>query len=372
MYIEEFKLERTMSLYQHHVDYDFTETGVNPLHLNELLSREELNDLYENFQLSYIQTDGRPELKEAICHFYENAVPENLLVTNGSAEANFITAWSNIEKGDEIAYMLPNYMLVSGLARSFGAEVRPFELREENDWELDVEDLRKAVTSRTKMICVTNPNNPAGSVLSEEAMREIVNIADSVGAWILSDEVYRGAELNGITTPSFWNRYDKVIVCGGLSKAFAIPGIRVGWMVAPKELVAKGWAYHDYSTICIGALSSLLATKAMQPEKRESILSRNRAIADKNLGILQEWVEKHEGLFSFTPTKAGGFAFIRYNHPINSTELTMNVMKEKSVFIVPGDCFGVDHFFRISFGVEENYLKEGLQRISEYFHGLRK
>lgn len=372
MFLEEFKLERTMSLYQHHVDFDFTETGVNPLYLKELLSRPELEDLYENFQLSYIQTDGKPELKEAICRFYENAHPENLLVTNGSAEANFMTAWSQIEKGDEIAYMLPNYMLVWGLARSFGANVSPFVLKEENRWELDVEDLRRSVKENTKMICVTNPNNPAGSVLSEKAMDEIVKIAAGVGAWILSDEVYRGAELNGVTTPSFWNRYEKVIVCGGLSKAFAIPGIRVGWMLAPGEIVAKAWGYHDYSSICIGALSSLLATKAMQPETREKILTRNRGIADKNLGILKEWVGSHDGLFSFTPTRAGGFAFIRYNHPINSTELSMEMMKRKSVFIVPGDCFGVDHFFRISFGVEENYLRSGLQRISEFFTELGK
>ena len=372
MFIPEFKLERTMSLYQHHVKYDLTETGVLPLSAAELISKEEFDKLYStDFRLRYIQTDGTKELKEAICSFYNKASPENVLVTSGSAEANLILSLMFIEKGDEIAYMLPHYMQIHGLAKAFGAKINPFYLQESQAWHFDTDSLRASVTPKTKFICFCNPNNPTGSILSEKAMDEIVEIASSVGAWIVSDEIYRGAELSGEITSSFWNRYDKVIVTGGLAKAFALPGLRVGWLVAPSKIIAKAWSYHDYTSICITTLSDYIAQRAFQPEMRRKILRRNRCIASENLDYLTKWINERNGMFSFTPTKAGGFAFIKYNHDIPSRDLTMRMMNDKSVFVVPGDCFGVEHFFRISFGIDLNRLKEALNLIAETFEELK-
>lgn len=370
MRLSEFKLERTMSLYQHEVQYDLTESGVFPLFPRELVSREEWDDYYENLQLRYIHTAGTGPLKESIGSYYEGVAPGNVFVTNGSAEAQFALSWALFEPGDEIVYVTPNYMLISGLAESFNVRVKEVPLREENKWQLDIGDLESAVSPRTKMICICNPNNPTGTILARSSMKEIVRIAESVGAWILSDEIYRGAEHDGELTPSFWGTYDKVIVTCGLSKAFALPGLRLGWILAPEETVAHVWRYHDYMTIAAGTINDALACIALKPEMRERIFGRNRALAAKNLGIFSEWVREQGGIVDFNPPQAGSFAFVRYNRAIKSRELVDRMMKEESVFVVPGDCFGLENHLRISFGTRAGYLREGLERISKVLKRL--
>lgn len=371
MKIEEFKTERVLSVWQNQVKYNLSGSGVQPLFMKEIFTEEELLEIYDSLQLRYIQTNGTIPLKTAISQLYLDSDLDNIIVTNGSAEANFLTTWKLVEPGDEFVIMLPNYQLVPGSSRAFGANVKPFYLKEDNKWILDIEDIKEQVTPNTKMIMITNPNNPTGSVLSEEAMKEIVNIADSVGAWLLSDEVYRGGELNGKISPSFWGMYDKVIINAGLSKAYSLPGLRIGWVVGPKEVVEDIWHHSDYTTITVGAVNDRLARLALRPEIRKKILDRNREISNTNLAILQDWLSKYPGLFKFTPPSAGGIAFIRYNLDINSTELVMKLIHEKSVFVVPGDCFDMDHFIRIGYGAEKNKLITGLNLFGEVIEELQ-
>ena len=371
MKIEEFKMERILSTWQNRVKHNLTESGVQSLSLNEIFTKDEFLEIFDSLQLRYIQTNGTIPLKTAISELYPSSSLENIIVTNGSAEANFLTTWNLAESGDEFVIMLPNYQLVPGAARAFGVKVKPFWLREENNWKLDIEDLKEQVTPQTKMIMITNPNNPTGSVLDEAAMKEIVNIADQVGAWLLSDEIYRGAELNGKITPSFWGMYDKVIINAGLSKAYSLPGLRIGWAVGPKDFVNEIWHHSDYTTITVGAVSDRLATLALRPEIQEKIFHRNREIANTNLAILQDWLSKYPDLFKLTPPSAGGIAFFRYNLDINSTDLVLQLIKEKSVFVVPGDCFDMDHFIRLGFGVKKSTLLTGLHLFGELIEELQ-
>lgn len=371
MKIEIFELERTQSLWENRVKYNLTESGIHPYTFKELLDNEEIEGLL-SLRLGYGQTNGSEELREAIASLYPGADLDNVLVTNGSAEANFLTIWSNLEPGDELIYMLPNYMQIWGIARSFGITVKPFHLREDHNWAPDLEELKSLISPRTKMIAVCNPNNPTGAVLSEEAMKEIVRLAKEADAWVYSDEVYRGAELDGEETPTFFGLYDKVIICCGLSKAYALPGLRIGWLVGPKEIIEKSWAYHDYTSITSGILSNQVATLVLRPERRMKVLNRNRKILNENLAALKGWVEKHKNLFSFIPPKAGGMAFLRYNMKINSTELATKIMEEKSVFIVAGDLFRMDHYIRIGIGPEKDYLLAGLDLIDETLGEIRE
>jgi len=364
MKIEIFELERTQSQWENRVKYNLTESGIHPYSLNEILDKEEIKDLL-SLRLGYGQTNGSIELREAISRLYPGTDLDNVLVTNGSAEANFITIWTNLEPGDELILMLPNYMQIWGIARSFGVTVKPFYLREDLNWGPDLDELKSLISPRTKMIAVCNPNNPTGAVLSKEEMKEIVHIAMEAGAWIYSDEVYCGAELNGEETPSFFGLYDKVIVCCGLSKAYALPGLRLGWLVGPKETIEKSWASHDYTSIASGILSNHVAALVLQPERRKKVLNRNRKILKKNLVELEKWIDKHKTLFNLIPPKAGGIAFPRYSLEINSTELATKLMKEKSVFIVAGDLFGMDHYLRIGIGSEKNYFLAGLSLFDE-------
>jgi aspartate/methionine/tyrosine aminotransferase len=371
MKIEIFDLERIQSLYENTVDYNLTETGLHPYTLKELFTEDQLDEL-AGIRLGYGQTDGDSELRESISRLYAGAGPSNVLVTNGSAEANYIAVRSMLEPGDELVLMLPNYMQIWGLARAAGIDVKPFHLRHELEWGPDLDELKRRVTPRTKMIAVCNPNNPTGAVLKETEMMEIVKLAKQVGAWVYADEIYRGAELDGNEIPSFYGSgdYNKVMVNGGLSKAYGLPGLRTGWLVGPAPAIADAWAYHDYTTISTGILSQWPANRVLQPEMRMNVLNRNRAMLRENIEILQAWVDKHSDLFSFIPPKAGAMAFIRYSMDINSREFSTRLREEKSVFIMDGDCFGMDGYIRIGFGSEKEYLSAGLARIDEFLNDL--
>ena len=202
-------------------------------------------------------------------------------------------------------------------------------------------------------------------------MEEIVQLADKVDAWVYSDEVYRGAELNGKETPSFWGTYDKVIVNGGLSKVYGLPGLRIGWLVGPKKIIEKNWAYHDYTTIASSIISDRVAAVVLRPEVKRRVLSRSRKILNENLAALTKWVERHGNLFYFVPPKAGGIAFLRYNLKINSRELTTELREKKGVFVIDGNCFGMDYYIRIGIGSQKEYFLTGLNLISEMLQEIR-
>ncbi len=370
MDIEIFELERTQSLWENTVEFNLTETGIHPFTMSELLSGAELAELMD-LRLGYGQTNGSIELRETISGMYPGTDRENIMVTSGSIEANFVALWTLLNPGDELLLMLPNYMQIWGAARGFGIDVKPFHLREDRDWQPDLDELRSLVGPKTKMIAICNPNNPTGAILSAEAMDEIVEIARDAGAWIFSDEVYRGAELNGQESASFYGRYERTFVTGGLSKAYALPGLRIGWLVGPHAEIAEVWKRRDYTTISTPIVSNNIAAIILQPDRRMAILRRNREILNTNLGVLTDWANSHTGMFSFRPPEAGGMVFMKYNLDINSTELVSKIRHEKSTFIVAGDCFGMDRRVRIGIGAETDYLARGLDRISETLAELK-
>jgi aspartate/methionine/tyrosine aminotransferase len=266
--------------------------------------------------------------------------------------------------------MMPNYMQVWGLARSLGAKVKPLPLREESGWAPDLDELSGIVTDKTKLIALCNPNNPTGAVMSEDTMREIAKIAGRVGAWILSDEVYLGAELEGEISPTFYGWYDRLIVTAGLSKAYALPGLRIGWMVSDKDKASELWSYKDYTTISPSSLSDRLAAMALEPGHRHRILERTRRILNDQLPVVETFIERHSDHMSFVRPQAGAITFIRYDWDINSTELMVKLRDEKGLFIVPGDHFERDGYIRIGYGYDKSKLEEGLERFSQFIDAL--
>jgi len=369
MTFEIFELERIQSLYENTVQYNLTESGIHPYTTKEFLSSSEIDTML-NLRLGYGQTNGAIELREAISQYYPSAGMDNVLTTNGSSEANFTFASSTIRPGDEIVVMLPNYMQIWGIARNLGASVKPFYLQENLNWAPDLDELKQMVSPQTKLICLCNPNNPTGAILDANAMDAIVEIAKSSNALLHVDEIYRGAELDGEETPTFYGLYDKVIISMGLSKSYALPGLRLGWLVGPEALIQEAWAYHDYTSIAPTIISQYFATRVMQPERRKKVLSRGRQMLKNNLRAFQQWVDSHAGLFKLIPPRAGGMAFFRYNLDINSTVLSDKLRMDKSVFIIPGDCFGMDHYLRIGIGGEKEHLMAGLKLIDEMLDEL--
>jgi len=370
MHIETFELERNQSLYENTVEFNLTESGIHPFTLRELLNEEQQQEVLD-LRLGYGQTNGAPELRATLASYYPNCTDDNIIVTNGSAEANFVAFWSLLEPGDEVAMMLPNYQLLYGLTRSLGAVVKPFHLREDLNWAPDLDELESRLSDKTRVIVVCNPNNPTGSILSREHMDRIVELARERNCYILTDEIYAGSELDGVETTSFLALYEKTIVASGLAKSLSHPGLRIGWLAGPRDVIAKAWHHHDYTSISTGIISQYVANVILQPEKRQQILERGRDLLRINVPIVQQWVEAHAENFRLIPPRAGGMAFIGYNLAINSSVLVTRLRQEKSVLIVAGDCFGMDNYLRLGIGGQTQELIEGLELIDEFLTELR-
>jgi aspartate/methionine/tyrosine aminotransferase len=360
-----FVMERMMSKFENVVDVNLSESGVHPMTLGELLEMGGLDHTaVTDVEINYPQANGTVELRETIAQMYPGATADNVLVTVGAAEANFLAMTTLLAPGDEAVIMLPNYMQVWGIAKNHGVRVRECHLSEERGWAPDLAELESVVTPATKLIAICNPNNPTGRIMTPQEMDAVVAVAERAGAWLLSDEVYRGAEREtDEEAPTFYGRYDKVLAQGSMSKAYGLPGLRVGWSVGPPETLDDMWARHEYTTIATTALSNHLTALALSGKVRPQILARTRKYIREGFPVLEEWMKGCGDMFDIVPPQAAAIAFARYRLPINSTELVNRLKDEKSVLIVPGDHFGLDGHLRISYGLHHDYLRDGLDRI---------
>ncbi|TQV88382.1 aminotransferase class I/II-fold pyridoxal phosphate-dependent enzyme [Aliikangiella coralliicola] len=368
MKIEEFTLERIQSLYENVVEFNLSDSGVHPYRLSELLSEKQCKELLD-IELGYGWTNGHTELRQTIADLYQNRTIDNVMVTNGSAEANFIMVMSLLNPGDELIVVVPNYMQIAGWAKGLGIKVKEVPLIQENGWLPDLDRLEEVINDNTKMLTICHPNNPTGSTLPVAQIERLVNFAKKHDIYLHADEVYKGAEFDGVELPSFADLYDKAIVTCGLSKAMAMPGLRLGWLVGPTEEIYATWQSKDYTSITTGAVSEFVANIVLQPEFRQKVLQRSKDLLIDNLNIMQSWVDENSDWVSFVPPKAGGMAFIKYELEINSTELVHEFRNELSVFLLPGDVYGMDGYFRVGIGAPAEHLKIGLKRIADYVRG---
>jgi aspartate/methionine/tyrosine aminotransferase len=363
MRIETFEMERMQSTWENLVAYDMSESGVRPVTLRELIELGFDLDGVLDMPLGYSQSNGTLELRETLAQQYPGATVDHIEVTNGTSEANYLLALALLRPEDEAAFELPNYMQLWGVSRNLCRQVNPFHLRQERDWEPDWDEFEAAVNPRTRLVYLTNPNNPTGSVLSQEAMRRMAARCDEVGAWLVADEVYQGAEIDRPRTPSFWGLGERVIVTSGLSKAYGIPGVRIGWIVAPPEVIEQCWSQHDYITIGPNTLSDRLARIAVEPANREKLYARTRAILQHNLPIAREWVESFGGFLTWREPQAAAIGLVRYASPVPSVELVERIRDRQDTLIVPGAHFGVEGYLRLWIGGREEFMREGLRRV---------
>ena len=370
MKLEVFQMERMQSTWENLVEYDMSESGVRPLTLRELVAMGFDLEKFLDVPLGYSQSNGTIELREKLTQIYPGTTVDNFEVTNGTSEANYMAALSQLRAGDTFALETPNYMQLWGVPRSLGAETKTFRLRLDEGWEPDWEEFEKAVTRETRMVYISNPNNPTGAVLSDATMKRIVARCDETGAYLIADEVYLGAEIWRERTKSFWGMSDRVIVTSGLSKAYGIPGVRIGWIVGPKQFIADCWAQHDYITICPNKLSDQVARVAVSPENREKCYARTRALLATNLAIAREWIASFGNFLEWREPEAGAIALVKYNASIPSAELCERMRTRQNTLVVPGSYLGLEGYVRIWLGAREEYLREGLRRIGEEFRKL--
>ena len=375
MLIEPFGVEQWMNEWETKAVTNLAETCVESLSTGALLDlsgrREEVVRQMMDLRLSYGEILGSEELLGAIASMYESAAPGNVVVMNGGAGANFVAMFTLIEPGDEVVCVYPTYQQLYSIPKAFGASVKLLRLRYEDGFLPDIGELKKLVTHKTKMICINNSNNPTGSLMGDALLKEIVCVAESVGAWLYCDEVYRFMAHSGEKIPSVADLYEKGIISCSLSKCFSLAGLRLGWLVGPRDFANEVVHRRDYTTISCGRIDDLLGRVAIQC--REKIFARNLEIVRTCAGILNEWV-RSEPKIDYVKPQAGTTAFLRYDYDIPSEDFCRRLIERDGTFLLPGRCFGpeFDRFLRIGYANEPQGLKAGLGKVSDFLRELDK
>lgn len=350
MIFPEFCLERWQSLRDWRARYNLSESGVEPLTYEELV---ELVGMPRGVVLGYGMTKGLPRLREELAVMH-GVGPEEVLVTSGGAEANFVTTLALVGPGDRAVVVMPTYMQIPGILRGIGAVVDKTWIKYGEG--LDEEELKRKVARGVKAVFVTNPNNPTGYVLSEGERKLLVDLAEDAGAYLVVDEVYRGLEHEGPETPTFAKHYDKAVVTGSLSKTYGLPGLRIGWVVGPEDVVNGAWAVKDYTTISPPLLDQHLAVAVL--EKRDYFINRSRTIVRRNFAIFGEYV-KARPYVKWWNTKAAAFSHIYVGG--DTLKLAEEIFEETGVLVNPGECFEMKGYLRVGLGwADENRLREAL------------
>lgn len=368
MDIKDFHVETWLNIYENDCKYNLSETFPHPLTVGGLLDltgrRDELTNELMNISLDYGEIIGSERLRRAISELYDDVSDDRITVAHGAIGANSMVLMSIVRPCDHVVATAPSYQQLYSLPEALGADVTLLRLREENGWMLDIDELRAAVTDNTRLICLNNPNNPTGSVMSVDMMREIADIAREHGAYIFCDEAYRGLAHEGdFFTPSFIDIYDKAIVTGGVSKTFALAGLRLGWAAGPREIIDDINRHRDYHIISVGKIDELLAAIAI--ENRNAVLSRNVEICRENLAVIDKWIAD-EPHVSYVKPDFATTCFVKFDFDMSSTELCHRLREEAGVLFVPGCAFESDDHFRLGFGNPKAEIESGLAAFSEW------
>ena len=369
MYIKPFAVEEWMNEYEVGARFNIAETCVDSVSLDELfaLTGEDKARFLADFfarRLTYGDIVGSDDLRGGICGLYKTVHPEEIVPTHGAAGANHHVFCSLISAGDRVVSIMPTYQQLYSIPASIGADVAIMHLKQENDYLPNLDELRALVTPETKMICINNPNNPTGALMSREQLEEIVEIARGVGAYILCDEVYRHLTQEDSWSESIADLYEKGISVSSMSKVFSLAGLRMGWIATHDEAALCAFLSHrDYNLISCGMFDDAVASIALRHS--DVMLRRNQTIVRENLAILDAWVAAHEH-FYYTKPKAGTTALVYYDFDVPSYDFCKRMYRETGAFVTPGDCFEQPHSMRIGYACDKQTLSKGLAALAAF------
>ncbi|KAG7005644.1 hypothetical protein G7Y79_00018g044510 [Physcia stellaris] len=391
--IKAFAIEDWMDKHEIHAKYNLAETCAASISVRELqeISEDPSAQLIDpSKKLDYGSIRGSDELRSNLARLYSarstSALsPENILITSGAIAANMDVFLALLRKGDHVVCHYPTYQQLYEVPATLGAEVSLWKAREENRWELDVEELKGLIKTNTKLIVINNPNNPTGSILSGPLLQSLVEVASSHDPPIpiLSDEVYRPlfhdpsvSPVSPLFPPSILSlNYDLTIATGSMSKAYSLAGLRTGWIASrnPSLIEAFATARH-YTTISTPLLTDRIAAFALSAACIHRLLARNLGIARTNIALLSAWIEQHKWAAQWTKPVAGTTAFVKFSRdgkPVNDVEFCERLMERVGVLVSPGQsCFGQGEEFagyvRVGFCCETEVLREGLERMGEW------
>lgn len=371
MKIEAFAVEQWMDEWETKCELNLAETCVQSLTIAELLelagqNSDDLTALLD-MQMTYGAIRGSDRLRAAISALYANQSPENIIVAHGAIGANMLVHKALVERGDKVIAIVPSYQQHYSIPAAIGADVQPLHLRAKNGYLPDIDELRALVCDGAKLIAMTNPNNPTGALIERPMLEEIAEIARAAGAWVLCDEVYRGLNQSGEgRTASMADIYEKAISTGGMSKAYSLAGLRLGWAAGPSEVIEAISVHRDYDTIAVGMINDHFAAMAL--EAKDRVLARSKAITRQNLAALEKWIA-HEPLLSWVKPQSGTTTLLTYNLDMPSRDFCVALLAETGVMLTPGSAFGLEGCVRIGFANSPAILNAGLERMSDF---LRK
>lgn len=377
MKIEPFLLERWLTKHELNVKYDIAESGILPLKAQDLLAfeppaeRAATTERLLNLPLGYSEAVGTKALRTMIAATYRDCDPDQILVTTGAIEANFLLFNTLLDPGDHIVAVHPAYQQLYSVPSAIGCDVSYWRVGPETGFRYDMDELQRLVTPKTRMIVVNTPHNPTGTMLSAAELHDLYALAEAVGAWVLCDEAYRWLEIPGGEPfgPPMVDLGERGISVGTVSKPFGLPGLRIGWMAAPAEVIARCWAMRDYLSLSPGKLNDALAQLAFK--HRDQIIKRNCKIISANLTAANEWVARNREFLSWTPPRGGLLALLHYNFDLPSMELSDKLATEYSVMLAPGAAFGYESYLRIGIGQHPAVFQAGLAAADACFAKLQ-
>jgi aspartate/methionine/tyrosine aminotransferase len=364
--IPDFELERWKAKRVVPGVVDLTETGLpEPLRLRDIFS-EDILDL----RMDYASIYGNETLRQEIAELYSGMDKDNVLVTSSTSESNMIQTNLVVNNGDTVLLQVPSFMQIPGLVEANGVRIVKYTLQPENNFEFDLDAFNECVTNKTRVFAFNFPNNPTGRVLSKEQIRAICEIAKDHDAWIIADEVYRGIEFEGPFSPSFAEYYDKAVVSSSVSKVFGLAGLRVGWMVGPKDIVEKGSAYKEYTTLGGSILSEELASRVLENRMRQKLIERGRKLVRESFAVFDNWMSENSDFLSYVKPKFGVIALVKHRLNTTSSEFCTKLHDEKKIAVVPCDeCFpdirDGKHYLRMSYCHPPTLLRDALEKVSQ-------
>ena len=372
MKIRPFDIEQWMNEFENHCDFNLGETCVASLTVQQLLEMsgkgdEVMSDLLP-MKLTYGAIEGSDRLRDLICALYERQQPGNIIVTHGAIGANALAYQALVEPGDHVVSVLPTYQQHYSIPESLGAEVDILQLRPENAFLPDLDELRGMMRADTRLIAVTNPNNPTGSLMDEDFLQQLIDIARASNAWIVCDEVYRGTnQQGGGSTASMVDLYERGVATGSMSKAFSLAGLRLGWIAADDEFIHRISIHRDYNTISVSMLDDYFACLAL--ESKDAILERSREITRTNLQILEQWVDG-ESAISWVKPQSGTTALLKYESDMSSRDFCVQLLKETGVLLTPGSAMDMEGWLRIGYANNTEVLRDGLEKVSGFLETI--
>lgn len=364
MKIPEFGVEGWLNVHEREAKYDLAQSTITSFSMNELVKLAD-SDVYgelDQQKMNYGWIEGSPTFKKEVSKLYKNVDPDNVLQTNGATGANMLAIYSLIEPGDHVISVYPSYQQLYDIPKSLGADVSFWKLHEEDNWYPDIEDLKKMIRPNTKMICINNANNPTGTILDRKFMEQVVEVAKTVGAYVLVDEVYLPFD-DSVDFAPIIDLYDKGISTNSLSKTYSMPGIRVGWTATNSELADLFRKYRDYTMICSGVFSDQAACVVLQ--NRDKVLARNKKIVLDNLKIFKDWVERTPKVSCVFPNGVST-SFIKMDTKKSSIDFCRDLLKDTGVLLVPGEAFDVPGHARLGYCAPTETLKKGLEVLGDY------